>query len=119
LFSRAAKIFGICEQKQLKLIACFVFSRAAKIFGICEQKQLKLTVLCSAAHRNFLEFVNKTTQIDGFWSAAQRKEFVNKTTQIDYFVFSRATKIFGICEQKKQLKLTVLCSARQRKFWNL
>jgi hypothetical protein len=36
-------------------INSILFSRAAKMFGICQQKQLELTTFCSAAQQNFLE----------------------------------------------------------------
>jgi hypothetical protein len=42
-------------------------SRAARSFGICQQKQLKLTVFCSK------KLWNKATQITVFCPAAQRK----------------------------------------------
>jgi hypothetical protein len=69
-----------------------LFSPAAKVFGICQQKQPKMTVFCPVAQRKVLEFANKSTQIDII--AAKNLEF--KATQIDCLLFSRAAKNFGI-----------------------
>jgi hypothetical protein len=44
-----SEIFWNCEQEH-----CILFGREAKIFGIHQQKQLKVPVFCSAAQRKFL-----------------------------------------------------------------
>jgi hypothetical protein len=78
LFSRAANMVGICQQKQLKLTS----SRAAKSFGICQQKQFKL-----------LYFVQPRSEKFGI--CQQKQSFVQPRNES-----------FGICLQT-QLKLTV------------
>jgi hypothetical protein len=58
--------FWNCEQEHFIL-----FGRAAKIFGIYQEKQLKLTVFCSACSEIFWNLSTKATPIE--FSAAQRK----------------------------------------------
>jgi hypothetical protein len=86
-------------------IDCFVFSRAAKNFGICEQKQLKLTgFFWSAVQRKILEFANKTTQFDWILvsRAAKILELVNKTTQIDWILVNKQLKLTVLCSAGQQ-----------------
>jgi hypothetical protein len=82
LFSRAAKNFGIGEQRQLKLavsvqrsekcwnwrtnagqVDCNLFSHVAKFFGI-GVKATQIDCICSAAHRKIFKInpENKTLQ---------------------------------------------------------
>jgi hypothetical protein len=81
------------------------------------------------------EFANtKRTQIDCIWFCHRSEKiwelksfvlrrgeiFCNlspKTTQLTVFRSAAQRILFGICHQNK-LKLTVSCSAAQRKFWN-
>jgi hypothetical protein len=87
-FSRAAKAFGICQQKRLKLIAF----TCSKKFGIdC--------VLCSRAAKE------KATHIDCISFSRAAKNFGSRTnTRMDWILFYAApSDISGICEHK-QLK---------------
>jgi hypothetical protein len=108
LFCRAAKFFGICQQKQLKLTKS-LFCRAAKKFGIRQQKQLTL-LFCRAA-KIFLKCEQKHCIL--FRRAAKILEFTNKSSS-NQTVFCPA-KNFGIFQQK-QLKSTVFVLPR-RNFW--
>jgi hypothetical protein len=90
-------------------IDCTLSSRAAKIFGICQQKQLKSTVFCPAAQRKILNLPTKATQIDWFYGQPRCERVWNsppKATQIDCLLSGRTAKTFGTCHQT-QLKLTV------------
>jgi hypothetical protein len=69
-------------------------------FGIYQQKQLKLTVFCSAAQRNFLEIVTKTTQIG-------------------FILFYRAAKIWKLPTKQFNLHVIVFLLPGSEKFWNL
>jgi hypothetical protein len=76
LFSRAAKNLGMANKKH-----CILSSRAEKIFGIYQQKELELTVFCFAAQRKILELRTKAPHFvqprseksTAFCSAAQEK----------------------------------------------
>jgi hypothetical protein len=84
-FVTAAKLFGICQQRQFKLIGCsdaqrkiwkllttpnglyfvplFLLSHAPNIFGICRTKatQINCMLFCRAA--KLLQFLTKATQV--------------------------------------------------------
>jgi hypothetical protein len=64
LFSAQRKVSEVANNSNGLYLMTLLFNRAANIFGICEQTQLKWTAFCLAAQRNFLEVTNKTTQID-------------------------------------------------------
>jgi hypothetical protein len=83
-----------------------LFSRAAKGFGIRQQKQLKLTVFCQAAQRKLLEFANKSNANWLYFVEPSSKMFWNsptkwKATQIDCLSSNRAfpfrEDVTGVC----------------------
>jgi hypothetical protein len=59
------KNFGIANKHRI------VFSCAAKIFGIYQQRHLNLTVFCSALQRKYLELVNKSN-LNWIWNCEQK-----------------------------------------------
>jgi hypothetical protein len=81
-------------------IGCNLSSLAAKSFGICQQKQLKLIVFCSAAQRPILEFGNQleATPIDCRLSSCAAPP--TKATQIDCILFGSTAENFGIKKLK-------------------
>jgi hypothetical protein len=70
-----------------------LFCRAAKCFGIYQQKQLKLNESCRAA-KKFRNLPTRTTQLTAFRSAVLRK--LLNCDQKHCSLFSHATKFFGI-----------------------
>jgi hypothetical protein len=88
LFSHAVKKFSNLPTKAPQ-INCILFYRAAKIFGICQQKQLKLTAFVLPRSKNFGIASKRTV----FCSAAQRKIW-NCEEQAHCVLFSRAAKFF-------------------------
>jgi hypothetical protein len=87
----SAKNLGITEATQIN---CILFCRAAKIFGICQPKLLKLAAFCSAAHPKVWDATKSTA----FCSAARRKN--SNCEQEHPILLSRLEKIFGIYQQK-------------------
>jgi hypothetical protein len=81
---RVAKIFGICQQKQLKF-DCISFCRAEKNLGIVAKSR----VFCLAAQRNFLELRRKALH---FVSEKQPSEIL--PTKALYLVMPRSESFF-------------------------
>jgi hypothetical protein len=95
LFDRAAKDFGIYQQKQLKLTV-FCFGRAVKYSGIRQHKSNSLHFVLPRSE-NFWNFpTQKELKLTVFGSAAQR-EFL----EINGLLICRATKYFVFCPQKE------------------
>jgi diketogulonate reductase-like aldo/keto reductase len=50
----------VCRATKATQIDCTLFYYTAKIFEICQQKQLRLTAFCSAAQQVTLGFAKKS-----------------------------------------------------------
>jgi hypothetical protein len=86
-----------------------LFSRAAKNFGIGEQKQLKLSVCVQPRSENFWNWQPKHLKLTEFSSAAQRKISEPRTRAL-YFV-RPPSENFGIHHQKQNCIFFFFCSA--------
>jgi hypothetical protein len=111
LFSHSEKLLN-CEQKN-----CILFSRAAKTFGIYQQKHLKSTVFCSDfAAKTFWNLSTKATRIDCILCCRAGRFFgiaLDFVQQREKF-WNCAVKFFGFANES-----TVCCSVMQRTFLEL